>query len=105
VNVISRRKLKDFYEAKPERAKHASAFEDWFKIARNAYWDNFADTKATFGQTDVAAGDTGRTATIFDIGGNKYRVVAHVDYTRQTVKIEAVMDHKEYDKGLWKKLF
>jgi mRNA interferase HigB len=105
VNVISRRKLKEFYEAKPERRKHAGAFDDWFKIARKAHWRNFQDVKATFGQTDVTTGDTGRTATVFDIGGNKYRVVGHVDYIRQTVKIEAVMDHKEYEKSLWKKLF
>jgi len=103
--VISRKKLKDFYGAKPERKLHATAFNDWFKIARKAHWQSFQDAKATFGQTDVATGNTGRTATIFDIGGNKYRVVAHVDYMRQTVKIEAVMDHKEYDRGLWKKRF
>ena len=103
--MISRRKLKDFYEAKPERKRHAGAFNDWFKIARKARWQNYRDAKATFGQTDVATGATGRTATVFDIGGNKYRVVAHVDYARQTVKIEAVMDHKEYDRGLWRKLF
>lgn len=94
MNVISRRKLRHFYESKPERKKHAAAFENWFKLARKARWQNFQDTKATFGQTDTATGDTGRTATIFDIGGNKYRIVAHVDYLRQTVKIEAVMDHK-----------
>ena len=53
----------------------------------------------------MATGKTGRTATIFDIGGDKYRIVVHVDYLRQTIKIEAVMDHKEYDKNVWKKLF
>lgn len=105
MNVISRRKLRDFYEARAERRRHAGAFDDWFRITRKAHWQNYQDAKATFGQTDVARGHTGRTATIFDIGGNKYRIVAHVDYTRQTVKIEAVMDHQEYDKGLWKKLF
>jgi mRNA interferase HigB len=105
VNVISRRKLREFWEGAPERRQHASAFEMWFKLARKARWHNFADVKATFGQSDVATGRSGRTATIFDIGANKYRVVAHVDYLRQTVKIEAVMDHKEYDKNLWKKLF
>jgi len=105
LNAISRRKLRDFYEAKPERRQHATAFDNWFRLARKARWQNFQDAKATFGQTDTARGDTGRTATIFDIGGNKYRVLAHVDYTRQTVKIEAVMDHEEYGRNLWKKLF
>ena len=97
--------LKDFCEADPARRQHAPAFEMWFKLARRARWRNFQDAKSTFGQTDVATGYGGRTATIFDIGDNKYRIVAHVDYTRQTVKIEAVMDHKEYDRGAWKKLF
>jgi len=105
VNVISRKKLRQFWESKPERKQHAAAFEMWFKLARRARWHNFQEAKSTFGQTDVATGETGRTATIFDIGGNKYRIVAHIDYSRQTVKIEAVMDHQEYDKGRWKKLF
>ena len=101
--MISRRKLREFYEAKPERRQHATAFEDWIKLARQARWQTFQDVKALFGQTDVA-GDTKskRTATIFDIGGNKYRIVSLIDYTRQTVLITHVMDHKEYDKNDWK---
>ena len=43
-----------------------------------------------------------RTATIFDIGGNKYRIITLIDYTRQTVLITHVLDHKEYDKNNWK---
>jgi mRNA interferase HigB len=105
VNVISRRKLKDFYNTDSTRRNHANAFEDWFRIARKAHWQNFQDAKATFGQTDVATGSNGGTATIFDIGGNKYRVVAQIDYRRQTILIKAVLDHKQYDKGFWKKLF
>lgn len=103
MNVISRRKLRTFYEAEPERRRHAAAFEDWFKLARLARWQSFADTKGLFGQTDVT-GDTAskRTATIFDIGGNKYRVITLIDYIRQTVLITHVLDHKEYDTGKWK---
>jgi mRNA interferase HigB len=40
--------------------------------------------------------------TIFDIGGNKYRIVTLIDYTRQTVLITHVLDHKEYDSEKWK---
>jgi mRNA-degrading endonuclease HigB of HigAB toxin-antitoxin module len=39
------------------------------------------------------------------IGSNKYRIVARVDYVRQTVKIAAIMDHAEYDKQQWKNHF
>jgi len=103
VNVISRKRLREFYEAKPERRRHGGAFEEWFKLTRKATWRSFQDTKALFGQTDVARDtDSGRTATIFDIGGNKYRIIALVDYSRQTVLITHVLDHREYDKGNWK---
>src|SRR5437588_866822 len=103
VKVISRKRLKEFYEAKSQRLKNANAFEDWFKLARKAAWTSFQDAKALFGQSDVASDtSSGKTATIFDIGGNKYRIVTLIDYTRQTVLITHVMDHKEYDKNKWK---
>ena len=95
--------LRQFYEAQPVRRQHADAFEDWFKLTRKASWQNFQDVKALFGQTDVARDTKSkRTATIFDIGGNKYRVITLIDYTRQTVLITHVLDHKEYDKNNWK---
>jgi mRNA interferase HigB len=103
VNVISRRKLREFYESKPQRRQHADAFEDWFKLTRRQRWHNFQDVKALFGQTDVASDTRSkRTATIFDIGGNKYRVITLIDYLRQTVFITHVLDHREYDRKTWK---
>lgn len=104
MNVISRRKLRVFYEATGDRRQHAGAFEDWFKLTRAARWHSFQDAKALFGQTDVAR-DTAskRTVTVFDIGGNKYRIITLIDYIRQTVLITHVMDHKEYDRNKWKR--
>lgn len=103
MNVISRKKLWAFYAVSGERRRHAAAFEDWFKLTRKARWQSFQDAKALFGQTDVVK-DTAskRTATVFDIGGNKYRIITLIDYTRQTVFITHVMSHKEYDKNQWK---
>jgi mRNA interferase HigB len=103
MNVISRRKLRDFYGSKPEYARHAGAFDDWFKLTRRAEWQTFQDTKALFRATDVATDtESRRTATIFDIGGNKYRIITLIDYARQTVLITHVLTHKDYDKNNWK---
>lgn len=92
-----------FYEATGEHRQHAAAFEDWFRLTRKARWHSFQDAKALFGQTDVVR-DTAskRTATVFDIGGNKYRIITLIDYTRQTVLITHVMGHKEYSRNKWK---
>ncbi len=104
MNVITRNKLRAFYEARPDRKRHADAFEDWFKLTRKASRTNFADAKALFGQTDVATDTKSKaTATIFDIGGNKYRIITLINYARQVVFITHVLDHKEYDKGNWKR--
>jgi mRNA interferase HigB len=87
----------------PERGRHAGAFEEWFKLTRKQRWRSFQDAKALFGQTDVASDTRSRrTATIFDIGGNKYRIITLIDYRRQTVLIVRVLDHKEYGKKNWK---
>jgi mRNA interferase HigB len=102
VNVISRKKLKTFYD-KPEHKKHTQAFEDWYKLSRKARWQNFQDAKSMFGQTDTASDTKSKkTATIFDVGGNKYRILTLIDYTRQTMLITHVLTHKEYDKENWK---
>jgi mRNA interferase HigB len=40
--------------------------------------------------------------TVFDIGGNKYRLIAYIRFERQIVYIKAVLSHSDYDKGTWK---
>lgn len=103
MNVISRKKLRAFYQATGERNQHAPAFDAWFKLTRKARWHNSQDTKALFGQTDIARDSaSGKTATIFDIGGNKFRIITLIDYTRQTVLITHILTHKDYDKNKWK---
>jgi mRNA interferase HigB len=103
VNVISRKKLRAFYEGTGERRQHAAAFEAWFKLARKARWSSFQDVRALFGHADVAR-DTAsrRTATIFDIGGNKFRIITLIDYVHQAVLITHVLTHAEYDRNKWK---
>ena len=59
-----------------------------------------------FGQTDTATGDKQAGRRPSSISAEiSTALLSHVDYTRQTVKIEAVLDHREYDRGLWKRLF
>ena len=60
---------------------------------------NFADVRATFGQTDQVKVRSGQTVCVFDIGGNKFRLVAFVSYRKAKVYVLRVMTHKEYDKG------
>jgi mRNA interferase HigB len=62
-------------------------------ILKGAEWPHFAALRETFASADWASG-----AVIFNIGGNKYRVVTSVDFTAQIVVIDRVMTHEEYDR-------
>jgi len=54
--------------------------------------------RATFGSVDHVDG-----LTVFDIGGNKYRLIAAIHYNRRKVYIRNVLTHSEYDRGVWQR--
>ena len=96
VRIITWRVLREFGERWPAAA---DPLNDWYKITRRSAWRNFSDVRATFGQTDLAKVKSGQSVCVFDIGGNKFRLVAFVSYAKQKIYILRVMTHKEYDRG------
>jgi mRNA interferase HigB len=69
----------------------------WYKTAKKANWQNLAELKAVYPSADLV----GRYM-VFNIGGNKYRLIARIVYRSQTLFVVAVMTHEEYDLGKWK---
>ncbi|MGP0063769.1 MAG: type II toxin-antitoxin system HigB family toxin [Isosphaeraceae bacterium] len=66
-------------------------------VVRKARWRNFSDLRATFGNADQV-----EKFVVFNIGGNKYRLIAQIYYQDAVILIRRVLTHKEYDKGDWK---
>ena len=99
VRVITWRPLREFGEKWPVAA---SPLREWFKITERAVWRSFADVKATFGQTDQVKVKSGQTVCVFDIGGNKFRLICFISYAKGKVYVLRVMTHKEYDRDRWK---
>ncbi len=64
---------------------------------KNVAWQNWSDVKASFGNADLVG-----NCVVFNIGGNKYRLIARILYPSQKVFILKVMTHKEYDQDKWK---
>lgn len=96
VRIITWRVLRDFGNKWPVAA---GALRDWFAITHAARWRSFADVRATFGQTDLVKVGSGQSVCVFDIGGNKFRLVAFVSYAKAKVYVLRVMTHQEYDRG------
>ncbi len=69
----------------------------WHKTVKKANWENLAELKLVYPSADLV----GRP-TVFNIRGNKYRLIARAVYRSQTIFVVAVMTHEEYDLGKWK---
>jgi mRNA interferase HigB len=94
VRVISKRRLREFWEKHPDSK---ASLEEWYKLTRKADWRNLVEARATFRHADPVG-----TCTIFNIKGNDYRLITKIDYAYQKVFIKYVLTHAEYDKGKWK---
>ena len=70
----------------------------WRQCMENADFDHFPQLKGTFGTADYV-----RPYTVFNISGNKYRLVSVISYHLKAASVECVLTHQEYDKGKWKK--
>ena len=96
MRIITWRVLREFGNKWPAAVGPLS---QWYKLTSRATWRNFADVTATFGQTDRVKVRSGQTVCVFDIGGNKFRLVAFVSYAKAKVYVLRVMTHKDYDKA------
>ncbi|MBX7061973.1 MAG: type II toxin-antitoxin system HigB family toxin [Pyrinomonadaceae bacterium] len=91
MRIISRKALRTFWETHPESEE---VLRDWYAKVKGFTAKNFAEVRRTFPSADLV-GD----CIVFNVGGNKYRLVVHLDHSIQTVWIRAVMSHAEYDRG------
>ena len=92
MNVVSLRTLREFWVRHPAAERPLRA---WYAVARKARWVRPADLKAAFGANVDFVGDS---RVVFDIGGNKFRLVARVSYTFKQVQVKFVGTHLEYDR-------
>jgi mRNA interferase HigB len=80
--------------------------ESWLIVARDASWRTIQDVKRVYPAADGGVKvASGARVTVFDVGGNKYRMVTDIAYTIQTVTVLELMTHAEYSKDRWKERF
>jgi mRNA interferase HigB len=94
MHVITRKRLNEFAERFPETR---TALAKWYGLIKAANFGSFAELRAVFPHADQVG-----KLTVFNIGGNKVRLVAAIHYNRGKVYIRAVLTHDEYDEDRWK---
>ena len=92
MQIIALRTLREFWE---RHRQAETPIRDWFVRVRRAEWTGPADVKAQFGTVVDLVADN---RVIFDLGGNKYRLVVHVAYRHKRVLVKFIGTHQEYDK-------
>ena len=88
---------KRIWDAKEKWPQVASALDQWYRMVKRVKPSDFAAMKSSFPATDKVG-----EFHVFDIGGNKLRLIAYVRYQQQKIYIKHVLDHREYDRGKWK---
>src|SRR5487761_972586 len=92
MQIIARRTLKRFWRRHAQAEKPLRA---WYMMVKAASWKGPADVKEQFGNTVDFVADN---RLIFDIGGNKFRLVVHVAYRFKRVLVKFIGTHKEYER-------
>lgn len=98
MRVIGLPILESFWQSHHQARK---PFEKWIQVVKQANWNNWSQLKLTFRSADLVPVGT-KKFVVFNVGGNKYRIVAIVNFRGQIIIVEAALTHKQYDKGRWK---
>ena len=94
MHIITRKRLLEFAE---EHQNSLTPLDAWYRIVKNTEIANFSELREIFPSADKVD-----DLTVFNIGGNKIRLIAAVHYNTQCLYIRHVLTHKEYDKEKWK---
>lgn len=90
MQILSKRALRTFWEKHPQAE---TPLKNWYAVVDQAKFATPAELKMLFNSADVV----GDSRVIFDIGGNKYRLVVRISYTYGRVMVKFIGTHAEYD--------
>jgi len=94
MHILSRRILREFWEIEILSEK---PLDEWHKRMKKLRPANIVELRQMFPHADLVG-----ECIVFNIAGNKYRIITKIDFQRQTVYVRHVLTHREYDKNKWK---
>lgn len=94
MHVITRKRLNEFAKIHPDTK---NSLAQWYQLVKENEFTSFVELREMFPSADQVG-----KLTVFNIGGNKIRLIAAIHYNRQKLYIRAVLTHSEYDQGKWK---
>lgn len=93
MHVIKRKTLVEFYQ-RPGHQDAKRALESWYYEAKHAEWASPADIKDQYRSASILKDNR----VVFNIAGNKYRLIVRINYDSKTVFVRFLGTHRDYDK-------
>lgn len=93
MRVIAKRTLREFWESTPKYADAEDPLRAWYREAKQAVWQTLADVKEQYRNASILKNNR----TVFNIAGNKYRLVVEINYPAQIIFIRFIGTHQDYD--------
>ena len=94
--IISKTRLREFWQSS-KRSDSENALKAWYTVVSRARWQTWAELRETYGNASLV-GD----CIVFNIAGNKYRLVTRIRFLAHKVFILRILTHEEYDQQQWK---
>jgi mRNA interferase HigB len=95
MHVITRKRIQEFVNKHPDSQ---ASLENWYRIVKKTNYRSFNELRQHFSSADYVDG-----YIVFNISGNKYRLIAAIHFNRNKVYIRAILTHAEYDRNEWKR--
>ncbi len=99
MRIITHKRLREFATRFPDVAE---PLKKWARLVREAEWWSLQDVRRVYPHADMVTVGSEKTVTVFNIGGNKYRLIVAIHYDRQCVYVLRLLRHSEYSKDSWK---
>ncbi len=101
MRIIKKRTLVEYWERHPQ-AKAGLVY--WHKQAKAAKWSRLQDVRKTFSHADPVMVRSRRRVVVFNISGNRYRLMAAIHYNLQRIYVLMILTHREYDSAKWREV-
>ena len=90
MRIVAKRTLRVYWESEPRAEQPLKA---WYAIAAKARWSSPAEVKSVYGNASIV----GKDRVVFNIGGNRYRLIVRFDYANRIGFVRFVGSHAQYD--------
>jgi len=94
MRIITLKRINEFSTEYPQSREPLSV---WYSIVSKSDYKSFVELRKTFPSADLVG-----SLTVFNIGGNKFRLIAAIHYNTKTVYIRYVLTHEEYSRNKWR---